>query len=141
MPLVSRIVETGGHRLLDGGIADPVPYRVMERAGYDRNVYILTRPKGYRKAPSLSMPWVKIAMSGTPEMVRAMGERHTVYNRQMAEIDEKERRGEILVIRPPESLGIRRTEHDPGELDRVYRIGRREAEKRLSETRGFISGQ
>ena len=139
MPLVSRIVEIDGYRLLDGGIADPVPYPVMERAGYDRNVYILTRPKGYRKKPSAAMPWVKIVMRNTPEMVRAMGERHTVYTRQMDEIDRKELREEILVIRLPEGLGIRRTEHDPEELDRVYRIGRREAEKRLSEIRGFLS--
>ena len=140
MPLVSRIVETGGYRLLDGGVADPVPYGVMERAGYDRNVYILTRPKGYRKKPDSTLPLAKLALRRTPEMVRAIARRHTVYNRQMEEIDEKEARGEILVIRPPEPLGIRRTEHDPEELDRAYRIGRNEAEKALPAVREFLSG-
>ena len=141
MPLVSRIVETGGYRLLDGGIADPVPYGVMERAGYDRNVYILTQPKGYRKKPSPSLLWAKLALRRSPEMVRAMSRRHTVYNRQMAVIDEKERLGEILVIRPPEPLGIHRTEHDPSELDRVYRIGRSEAEKALPAVQEFLTKQ
>ena len=140
MPLVSRIVETGGYRLLDGGIADPVPYGVMERAGYDRNVYILTRPKGYRKKPDSSLPLAKLALRRTPEMVRAIARRHIIYNRQMEEIDEKVARGEILVIRPPEPLGIRRTEHDPEELDRAYRIGRNEAEKALPAVREFLSG-
>ena len=53
-------------------------------------------------------------------------------------IEEKEARGEILVIRPPESLGISRTEHDPNELERVYQTGRREACRMLPEIRSFL---
>ena len=139
MPLVSRIVEVGGHRMLDGGIVDPVPYHYMESLGYDRNVYILTQPKGFRKEKSSALPLVRVALRKTPKIVEAMKVRHEVYNRQMAEIDEKERRGEILVIRPPESLGISRTEHDPNELERVYQTGRREAYRMLPEIRAFLS--
>ena len=138
MPLVSRIVEADGYRMLDGGIVDPVPYRYMEELGYDRNVYILTQPKGFRKEKSSALPLIRIALRKTPKIVEAMERRHEVYNRQMAEIDEKEARGEILVIRPPESLGISRTEHDPNELERVYQTGRREACRMLPEIRSFL---
>ena len=140
MPLVSRIVEADGYRMLDGGIVDPVPYRYMEKLGYDRNVYILTQPKGFRKEKSSALPLIRIALRKTPKIVEAMEHRHEVYNRQMAEIDEKEARGEILVIRPPESLGISRTEHDPNELERVYQTGRREACRMLPEIRSFLKG-
>ena len=138
MPLVSRIVEADGYRMLDGGIVDPVPYRYMEELGYDRNVYILTQPKGFRKEKSSALPLIRTALRKTPKIVEAMEHRHEVYNRQMAEIDEKEARGEILVIRPPESLGISRTEHDPNELERVYQTGRREACRMLPEIRSFL---
>ena len=138
MPLVSNIVETDGCRLLDGGIVDPVPYRYMEKLGYDRNVYILTQPKGFRKEKSPALPLIRIALRRTPKIVEAMERRHEVYNRQMAEIDEKEARGEILVIRPPESLGISRTEHDPNELEQVYQTGRREAYRMLPKIRSFL---
>ena len=138
MPLVSRIVEADGYRMLDGGIVDPVPYRYMEKLGYDRNVYILTQPKGFRKEKSSALPLIRIALRKTPKIVEAMEHRHEVYNRQMAEIDKKEARGEILVIRPPESLGISRTEHDPNELERVYQTGRREACRMLPEIRSFL---
>ena len=138
MPLVSRIVETGGHRLLDGGVADPVPYGVLEQAGYDRNVFILTQPRGYRKKRSSALPYIRLALRRTPALARAMSQRHTVYNQQMDEIDEKERRGEILVLRPPEALGISRTEHDPQKLERAYRAGENEARKRLDEIRRFL---
>lgn len=138
MPMVSRIVEADGHRLLDGGIVDPVPYRFMEEQGYDRNVYILTQPRGYRKEKSAALPLMRLALRRTPKMVLAMEVRHEVYNRQMEEIDKKEARGEILVIRPPEALGISRTEHDPAQLERVYRVGRAEAEKALPRLRAFL---
>ena len=139
MPMVSRIVEADGYRMLDGGIVDPVPYRFMEEQGYDRNVYILTQPKGYRKERTKALPLVRLLLRRTPKMAEAMARRHEVYNAQMAEIDEKERRGEILVIRPAEALGISRTEHDPDELERVYRLGRREAEKALPRIRDFLN--
>ena len=55
MPFVSRPVPVDGMLLLDGGIAEAVPVSCMREHGYDRNVLILTQPKGYRKkaAPPL----------------------------------------------------------------------------------------
>jgi predicted patatin/cPLA2 family phospholipase len=138
MPLVSNIVDADGYRMLDGGIVDPVPYRYMEELGCDRNVYILTQPKGFEKKPSSALPLIRVALRRTPKIVEAMEVRHEVYNRQMAQINEKEARGEILVIRPPESLGISRTEHDPNELERVYQTGRREAYRMLPKIRAFL---
>ena len=138
MPAVSRLVEVDGLRLLDGGIVDPVPYRFMEEQGYDRNVYILTQPKGYRKKKSASLPLMRLALRRTPRMAEAMARRHEVYNRQMEEIDRKEARREIFVLRPPESLGIRRTEGDPVRLERVYQIGRRTAQAALPALRRFL---
>ena len=141
MPLASRIVETEGLELLDGGISDPVPYRYMEKLGYDRNVMILTQPKGYYKKRSELMPAIRTALRRYPKLVEAMEQRHIVYNRQMAEIREREQSGKAIVIRPPEALGIEHVSHDPGELERVYRIGRAEAEKRLPEIRQWLGQQ
>ena len=140
MPMVSRAVEADGRRLLDGGIVDPVPWHVMEKEGYDRNVLILTQPKGYRKKKSSALPLMRLALRGMPKMAEAMSVRHEVYNRQMEEIDEKERSGEIFVLRPPESLGISRTEHDPAELERVYQLGRAEARKAIPRVQAFLAG-
>ena len=139
MPMVSRIVEVDGLRLLDGGIVEPVPYPVLEAAGCDRSVYILTQPYGYRKKKAAALPLIRLALRRTPRMSDAMARRHEVYNRQREQIDEKERRGEILVLRPPESLGISRTEHDPEELERVYQIGRRTAREALPAIRAFLA--
>ena len=137
MPVVSRPVKIGNRSYLDGGIADAVPYRYMEQQGYKRNVIVLTQPKGYRKKPE-RIPGMKLFLRRYPKILEAMERRHGMYNRQMDELDRIEAEHTALVIRPPESLGIGHTEKNPEELERVYRIGRMEVEKRLPEIREYI---
>jgi predicted patatin/cPLA2 family phospholipase len=72
-------------------------------------------------------------------VAEALAVRHDMYNRQMEEIGRREDEGSALVIRPPESLRIGHTEKNPAELERVYQIGVREAEKRLEEIRQFLN--
>ena len=139
MPMVSRPVEVDGLRLLDGGIADPVPYAYMEGLGFDRNLILLTQPRGYRKQRSRALPLMKLLLRKMPRVAEAMEARAEVYNRQMDEIDFREDSGAALVIRPPEALGISRTENDPDELERVYRLGRREGLRRLAELRAWLA--
>ena len=138
MPMVSRPVEVDGMELLDGGIADSVPYAYLESLGYNRNVIILTQPKGFVKQPNKALPLMRVALKQYPAVVAAMEQRHMVYNRQMNEIDAKEENGTVFVIRPPESLKIGRTERDPKELERVYQIGRAEAERVLPAVIEFL---
>lgn len=140
MPAVSRPVEIQGRRYLDGGISDAVPYAWMEGLGYDRNVIILTQPRGYRKKPEGSF-LLRFLLRGMPKIREAMGRRHEMYNRQMAELDRREDSGTALVLRPPEALKIGHMEKNPAELERVYRIGRAEAEKRLPEIRQWLGQQ
>ena len=134
MPLVSRPVRVDGLELLDGGISDAVPYRFLLDNGCDRIALVLTQPAGYRKQPAPRL--MSLAMRRYPAVAGAMAARHEMYNRQMEEIDALR----ALVLRPPEPLGIGRTEKDPAELERVYRVGRRVAEGRLDEVRAFLGG-
>ena len=136
MPAVSRPVQIGKYTLLDGGIVCPVPYHFMETKGYNRNVIILTQPKGYRKQPSSSV--MQVLLRRYPAVAEAMKVRHVRYNRQMAQIDQREREGTSFVIRPPEALGISRTEKDPKELERVYQTGRAVAEEQIDRVRAFL---
>ncbi len=141
MPVLSRVVTIGSNNLLDGGMVCSVPFKFMESIGYDRNVIVLTQPKGYRKKKSSILPIIRLAMRRYPAMIHAMEVRHIVYNEQMEEIDEREASGRTLVVRPPEALGISRTENNPDELKRVYEIGRAEAERRLPDIQAFLTGK
>ncbi len=136
MPVVSRPVSVDGFLLLDGGISDAVPYRFMEEQGYNRNLIVLTQPEGYRK--SKTSPLLLRLLRKYPAIAEAMENRHAMYNRQMEEIKEKEEQGTTFVIRPSMALGISRTEHDPGELERVYQEGRREALRVLPALKKYL---
>ncbi len=137
MPVVSRPVRINGREYLDGGISDAVPYRYMEVLGYGRNVIILTQPKGYRKKQEISF-FMRLFLRRLPKIREAMAQRHEMYNQQMEELDRMEAEKAALIIRPPEDLRIGHTEKNPEELERVYQLGRKEAEKRLEDVRLWL---
>ena len=139
MPIVSRPVEIDGQAYLDGGISDAVPYAYMEQQGYNRNIIVLTQPKGYRKKPEAS-PIMKLFLRRIPKIFEAMEHRHEMYNRQMDELDRMGAEKTALIIRPPEDLKIGHTEKNPEELERVYQIGRRVTMRRLAEIQSWLKG-
>lgn len=138
MPLVSKVVEINGRKLLDGGIADSVPIQFFESIGYDRNVIILTQPLGFVKKPSPAAKLMKYMLKGYPEVAKTMQSRHDEYNGTIDYILKKEAAGEVFVIRPESDLGIGRTERNPDELQRVYDLGRAAAEKNLKKIKEFL---
>ena len=139
MPLVSKIVEVDGFKLLDGGIADPIPYRVMKENGYEKNVLVLTQPYDFVKGKAEMMFIMKIMLHKYPKLIEAMANRHNIYNAQTREIKEMEKRGEVYVIRPEAPLNIKRTENNPDELERVYQEGRKVATEKLAEIKNYLS--
>ena len=73
MPMVSQIVEVGGMKLLDGGVADSVPIRAFQQMGYEKNIVVLTRPAGYRKKKSSIGPaWSMMAKKLFPEQAKCI---------------------------------------------------------------------
>lgn len=138
MPLVSKAVEIKGRKLLDGGIADSVPIQYFESIGYDRNVIILTQPKGFVKKPSSAIKIMKLLLKEYPMVIKAMENRHNEYNETLEYIEKKEKAGDVLVIRPDAPLEIGRIEHNPDNLQRVYDIGRKAGEKYLDKVKEFL---
>lgn len=138
MPLVSNIVEIEGRKLLDGGIADSIPVRFMEEAGFDRNVVVLTQPSGYIKKKNNMIPLLKLKYRRYPKLIEAMERRHIEYNETLAYISRMEREGKLLVIRPDCPLPVGRVEKDPNKLKETYDIGRRVALERLDEILTYL---
>ncbi len=139
MPLVSRVVEApDGSLLLDGGIADSVPLEFFENMGYSKNVVILTQPRGYVKSKNKMMPLIRWNLRKYPEMIKAVANRHIVYNAQTEYVYETERQGRALVIAPSGKLPVGRIERDPEKLKRVYEMGRQTALERLAEIKEFV---
>ena len=138
MPLVSNVVEVGGYLLLDGGISDSIPLKYFESIGYDKNVVILTQPKGYIKKKVAAFPIMKLALRKYPEIIKAMEYRHEMYNETTKYITERQKSGNAFVICPDAPLEISRIEHNPDKLRAVYNLGRGKAERELGKLKEFL---
>lgn len=137
MPLASKVVEVGGRKLLDGGVADSIPLEYFEHIGYDRNVVILTQPAGFVKEPNKLMPLMRLGLRRYPKMVEALAMRHEMYNRELEYVRQAEREGRSLVIRPEEKIPIGHISHDPEQMRRVYEIGRKMGERYIDRIKAF----
>jgi predicted patatin/cPLA2 family phospholipase len=139
MPIASKVVEATDYKLLDGGISDSIPLKYFESLGYNKNVIILTQPKGYIKKPSKALPLIKTSLKDYPNVYKTMQNRHNDYNETISFIEEKEKSGDVLVIRPPEKLPVGRVEHNPDKLQIAYDIGVKTALEQLEEIKNFIT--
>ena len=140
MPLVSRVVEIGGQKLLDGGISDSIPLRFMEEQGYQRNIVVLTQPADFVKTLNPLMGMVERGLRSYPNAVEAIRNRHIVYNEELAYVRQRESGKQAFVIRPDHALDIGRIEHDRMKIRAAYKAGRRKARKLLPEILRFLEG-
>ncbi|MFA6857251.1 MAG: patatin family protein [Treponema sp.] len=139
MPLVSRIVETDGYKLLDGGISDSIPLKAFEDMGYVKNIVILTQPAGYKKKKNSLLPLIRIAMKKYPALVYALKTRHIRYNKELEDAAQQAADGIILLIRPSKHLKVSRTEKDPDKIRGLYNLGRKDAMSHLDAVKVFLS--
>ncbi len=138
IPILSRIVEIGDLKLVDGGTADPVPIRFMMDQGYKKIVTILTQPADYVKKKNKVVPVAKVVLCKYPKLIRLLEKRHIRYNRLYDFLNRCDEKGKTLIIRPSEPLGVGSMEDDPAELERVYQIGRTVATEKLDEVRKYL---
>lgn len=138
MPMVSRIVKIGEKELLDGGISDSIPLAYFQKIGYEKNIVVLTQPRGYTKKKNKVLPLMKLSLKKYPNVVETMAQRHIQYNKTLDFIWEEEKKGNVLVICPEETLNIGRMENKAEKLTEVYEKGRKAAKKQLDEIRTFL---
>jgi predicted patatin/cPLA2 family phospholipase len=137
MPLASKVVEVQGRKLLDGGVSDSIPLEYYERQGYRRNVVILTQPLGYQKEHNRLMPLMRLALRQYPRFLKALDERHLMYNQQLRYVAQAEQEDRCLVIRPEEKIPIGHLSHDPQQMRKVYDLGRQVGQKYIDKIKEF----
>ena len=122
LPFVCPIAYVDGTPMLDGGIADSIPLLRARELGYNNNVVVLTRNKGYRKKDEESkVP--SFFYRKYPNLREAIAQRNMMYNRQIALVEELEGKGELVVIRPTKPITVGRMEKDTSKLLDLYEQG------------------
>ena len=85
------------------------------------------------------MPFLRVALCKYPLMLKALENRHNMYNETIKYICEKEQKGDILVIRPDQVLPVGRIEHNPENLRQTYDLGRKTAQKSMRRIKEFLN--
>ena len=139
MPLVARIVDIEGQKLLDGGVADSIPEAAFRKMGYTKNIVILTQPKGYEKKSNSMLPLIKRIYRKFPNFVKAVENRHLIYNQEIKDLEELEKSGDVLILRPKTDLVASRTERNPKKMQDSYNQGRLLALEEIEKVKAFLN--
>jgi predicted patatin/cPLA2 family phospholipase len=129
LPFLSPEIHFKNKILLDGGISDPIPLKKSIQDGNKRNVVVLTRNEGYLKKPSKFQFLVKRKYPQFSGLQTALAKRYQVYNDTIAFINEEEKKGNVMIIRPTEPLEVGRIERNPVKLEKLYQQGYEDARK------------
>ena len=140
LPLVANMVNYHGYTMLDGGIADSIPFEHMMEKGYDKIVVVLTRCKGYQKEANALMPLIRKRYKEYPELIKACENRHIHYNQQLQTLDTLEKKNQVFCIYPSE-IHVGRLEKDPKKLKELYHTGYTDIQKQKDALLAYLDIQ
>lgn len=135
LPIAGNIQQFNGKDYLDGGITVMIPIERALEMGCDKNIVIVTKPEGYvRKPAGAFMRWfMKFNYPKHPKMVHDYTHRHENYNRQMSIIADEVEKGKAVLIRPSQTIPVKRFSGDPENLQRLYELGMADMEAKKEE--------
>ena len=141
LPGVGRMAWVNGRRYLDGGIAEPIPFARAAAEGHGRRVVVLTRNRGFRKPePDGAMrAAIRLRYRRFPALAAAVERQAEPYPRAWDALEEEERAGRVLAIRPSSALEVGRYSQDREALERLYRCGHADAEACGERMREFLA--
>ena len=139
LPLLFPIVRLDGVPCLDGGVADPIPFRRALDQGCDKIVVVLTRERSYRKERGRTARLVERTYRRYPAFCEAMRTQAEDYNRCRLELMELEQAGRAFVLAPESTVGFHRLERDVEKIQKMYDHGYAAAQERLDALRAFLA--
>lgn len=90
----------------DGGLSSPICIKKAMRDGCEKNVIILTQPKGFvKKCTAKNVIAAEAAGRKYPEIKKELLLRHKLYNDRVKLCEELENQGKAIIIRPDRPLG------------------------------------
>ena len=122
LPVLCPVSHVDGVPMVDGGVCDAIPIRRAIADGFPKNVIVLTRNKGYRKEDKdFYLPG--FIYHQYPALREQLRLRYRHYNEVLDYVDELERSGNALVIRPRQPMRVGRTGSDVRLLEELYAEG------------------
>jgi predicted patatin/cPLA2 family phospholipase len=134
LPILCRDpVHVADQRLMDGGVAAPIPVQEAYRRGARRILVIRSRPAAFVKRASALAQVSALAFRASPPFVRAMRSAHRAYADAVRFMDAPPADCEILHIAPPQALATGRTTQSTRALEQDYALGREVGSRAIRE--------
>lgn len=139
LPMVFPVVPIDDKHYADGCVADPIPYNRAFEKGCDKVLVISTHFPGetvtdFRKYRMILNPMFK---SKYPDFFKVLMVRFKRYERKFREMEQMEKEGRLLILRPERDLcGLFETERE--KLDDSYNMGFEYAQRRMDEIKAFM---
>lgn len=141
LPFLSKPVPVGDDVCLDGGIIASVPFHEALSLGASRLVCILTREKGYRKAPVGKRK--RILARGFygeyPLAEELLMNSANAYNESMEELDRLEKEGKAFLLYPSKPPRVSVAERDGRKLLPLVVLGASDMSSRMEALRAFLA--
>lgn len=122
LPLICPVAYVDNIPMLDGGLTDSIPVKRAMEKGYQKNIVVLTRNRGYRKEKK-DMKIPSFIYRKHPAVRDALSQRNALYNEQLDLVEKLEDEGTITVIRPVNPIEVDRLEKDTTKLIALYEEG------------------
>jgi len=138
LPILFPPIEINGKKYMDGGITDSIPFEKAFEDGCNKVIVILTRERGFIKKKESLLPLIKMTYKKYPNLIKALENRHIMYNKQLNRLYELEKEDKVMVIAPSDTHSIGRTERKPEILIPYFEEGYKDTEKIIDKIRNFI---
>ena len=140
LPFIAPEVRFKDKVLLDGGISDPIPIKKAQQDGFAKNIVILTRNEGYLKKPSKFHFLVDRKYPEYKGLQQSLRNRYQIYNETVEYLEQEEKQGNVLLIRPTQPLKVGRMERNPQRLEELYNQGYEDARTAMSSILNYMNG-
>lgn len=132
LPFVCPITYVDGIPMLDGGITDSIPLMRAVQNGYELNVVVFTRHRGFRKTEE-SFFLTSLIYRCYPHLRQSIQRNIPLYNKQLELLEQMEDMGTILlIIRPSKAVDLGILEGRVSALISLYEEGYANAAEMLS---------
>ncbi len=138
LPLIAPIVQYQGKSLLDGGLADAIPYDRALADGNEKVIVVLTQPNGFLKKPLKAPGIFKHYYKKHPKVYEMLATRSERYNNSIQELEQLEKEGKAYVFRPNDKLMVSRLENKPHKTEEVYWQAYDLAQKELPKLKAWL---
>ncbi|KGJ48532.1 serine protease [Clostridium sp. NCR] len=138
IPMFANIVEIDDFKLVDGGVSDSIPIEYALNKGYKKNIVVLTRDITYKKNKQKFLSIVNRKYKKYPNLIKAIENRHLNYNKSLNLVNQLEKDGDVLVIRPKKPVNVSQIEKNTKKLTSLYEEGYDDAKELYGKILDFI---